>query len=89
MEVKMMNDKLKIENDVYSKYKKILDKYFKEDEIGIWISGFLIMNYILIQKKSILLSFLFQNYIPILYQKKRDFYLYIKTYLKQKAGANI
>lgn len=42
-----MNDKLKIENDVYSKYKKILDKYFKEDEIGIWISGFLIMNYIL------------------------------------------
>lgn len=42
----MNNKKINIENDNYFKYKKILNKYFKEDEIGVWVSGFLIMNYI-------------------------------------------
>lgn len=40
------NDAFKTANDIYSKYKKILNKYVKEDEIGVWVSGFLILNYI-------------------------------------------
>ena len=42
----MNDEKINIKNDNYFKYKKILDKYFKEDEMGIWAGGFLIINYI-------------------------------------------